>query len=379
MKAPFHLIGLPHVYRRFTRRVISPNDIPVSLTCITCKIMNYIVCSQIGRHLDYNNILNPTQHGFRKGISCETPLVSTIHELAYSINRKNQTYVIFLYFSKSIDKVSHTKLLHKILFYGMNGKTNAWSSAIFGSSILKVVVNGQSSLSVDVLSGVPKGTVLGPMLFLLHINDINKGVNSQMRLFADDSIVCREIQTSADHLALESHLNKLHRWTKTWHMDFNVLKCAVLSATTKRKPSTYDYYMDDQHIPRTANHQYDSRSVLTSCGIHCILDVASDISLCFISLCFIRFTMDKFASICLPSLPQQMFALYKLRMRRASCIIYQHSFYVRFIPMWNSLTQEAVTAPTAEAFQKAAIEVIKSSKTFILTLNCTHLLYIQTF
>ena len=82
------------------------NDRPVSLTCITCKIMENIVYSQIGRHLDYNNILNPNQHGFRKGISCETPLVSIIHELAYSINRKNQTDVIFLDLSKSFDKVS---------------------------------------------------------------------------------------------------------------------------------------------------------------------------------------------------------------------------------------------------------------------------------
>ena len=87
---------------------------PVSLTCITCKIMEHIVCSQIGRHLDHNNILHPNQHGFRKGLSCETQLVDTIHELAYSINQKTQTDVIFLDFSKAFDKVSHDKLLHKI-------------------------------------------------------------------------------------------------------------------------------------------------------------------------------------------------------------------------------------------------------------------------
>ena len=75
----------------------------------------------------------------------------------------------------------------------------------------QVVINGQSSWSADVLSGVPQGIVLGRMLFLLYINDINEGVNSKMRPFADDSIVYREIQTSADHSAFESDLNKLHR------------------------------------------------------------------------------------------------------------------------------------------------------------------------
>ena len=105
----------------------------------------------------------------------------------------------------------HTKLRHKIRYYGIDGKTNAWISAFLGSRSQQVVINGQSSWSADVLSGVPQGIVLGRMLFLLYINDINEGVNSKMRPFADDSIVYREIQTSADHSALESDLNKLHR------------------------------------------------------------------------------------------------------------------------------------------------------------------------
>ena len=118
------------------------------------------MCSQIGRHIDYNNILTPNQHGSRKGLSCETQLVSTIHELAYSINRKNQTDVIFLDFSKAFNKVSHKKFLHQIWYYEINRKTNAWIRAFLGSRSQQVVVNGQSSRSADVLSGVPQGTVL---------------------------------------------------------------------------------------------------------------------------------------------------------------------------------------------------------------------------
>ena len=179
---------------------------PVSLTCITCNIMEHIVCSQIGRHLDHNNILHPNQHGFRKGLSCETQLVDTIHELAYSINQKTQTDVILLDFSKAFDKVSHDKLLHKIRYYGIGGKTNTWISAFLCSRSQQV---GQTSQSAGVLSGVPQGSVLGPMLFLMYINDIAEGVTSQMRMFADDSIVYRQIHTPADHFTLASDLNKL--------------------------------------------------------------------------------------------------------------------------------------------------------------------------
>ena len=118
---------------------------PVSLTCITYKNMENIICSQIGRHLDHNNILHLNQHGFRKGLSCETQLVDTIHELAYSINQKTQTDVIFLDFSKAFDKVSHDKLLHKIRYYGIGGKTNTWISAFLYSRSQQVVVNGHRS------------------------------------------------------------------------------------------------------------------------------------------------------------------------------------------------------------------------------------------
>ena len=174
---------------------------------------------------------------------CNLQLVDAIHELAYSINQKTQTYVIFLDFSKAFDKVSHDKLLHKIRYYGIGGKTNTWISAFLCSRSQQVVVNGQTSQSADVLSGVPQGSVLGPMLFFMYINDIAEGVTSQMRMFAD-----------------ESDLNKLLSWEKTWQMDFNVSKCAVLSVTTKRNISTY---MGSQQIPRTVNQDYQGVTINT--------------------------------------------------------------------------------------------------------------------
>ena len=109
-----------------------------------------------------------------------------------------------------------------IRYYGIGGKTNTWISAFLCSRSQQVVVNGQTSQSAGVLSGVPQGSVLGPTLFLMYIYDIAEGVTSQMRMFADDSIVYRQIHTPADHFALASDLNKLLSWAKTWQMDFNV-------------------------------------------------------------------------------------------------------------------------------------------------------------
>ena len=217
--------------------------------------MAHIVCNQIGRHLDHNKILHPNQYGSRTGLSCETQLADTIHERPDSINRKTQTDVIFLDFSKAFEKASHDKRLHKMHYYEIGGKTNAWISLFLCSLSQQDVVNGHTSQSAGVLSGVPQGSVLGPMLFLLYINNIGEGVVSQMRIFTDDSIVYRQIRTPADHFTLASDLSKFLLWAKTRQMDFNV-KVSALSVTTNRNISAYDYFMGIQQLPRRDNQDY---------------------------------------------------------------------------------------------------------------------------
>ena len=101
-----------------------------------------------------------------------------------------------------------------------------------------------------------KGSVLGPILFLMYINDIAEVFTSQKNMFADDSIVYSQMRTLADHFTLASDLNKLLYWAKAWYMDFNVSKCAVLSVTSKRNILAYDYYMGRQQIPWTDNQNY---------------------------------------------------------------------------------------------------------------------------
>ena len=121
-----------------------------------------------------------------------------------------------------------------------------WTESFLIGRTQKVSVNGVHSSPINVTSGVPQGSVLGPTLFLLYINDINNNVNSTVRLFADDSLLYRPIWSQTDHEILQKDLEMLTSWANKWQMSFNVSKCKVLSITKKRLPLV-------SHIQWTAN------------------------------------------------------------------------------------------------------------------------------
>ena len=229
---------------------------PISLTCICCKIMEHIVLSHINKHLSANDILCKNQHGFRAKLSCETQLVLAIHEWASILNNKGQVDVILLDFSKAFDKVSHLKLLNKLSHYGIQGLTLGWINGFLSNRSQVVTVNGQHSSSCRVLSGVPQGSVLGPTLFLLYINDIVEGLNSNIKLFADDTIIYRQITTAEDHDILQSDLVKLVNWSTRWQMEFNYTKCYYMQITNKRNPSSLPYCMYGNTLKCVSSQDY---------------------------------------------------------------------------------------------------------------------------
>ena len=165
---------------------------PISLTCICCKIMEHIMLSHIAKHIAKNNIIINQQHGFRNKLSTITQLINTTTDWANTLNNKGQTDIIFLDFSKAFDKISHKFLLSKLHHYGIRNHTLSWIGAFLSNRTRTTVVNGVHSSYVEVASGVPQGSVLGPMLFLLYINDINNAIKSQIKLFAD-VVFCIEI------------------------------------------------------------------------------------------------------------------------------------------------------------------------------------------
>ena len=172
------------------------------------------------------------------------------------LNMHGQSDVLFLDFSKAFDKVPHECLLHKLLYYGVTGKTNNWIRGFLTDRSQCVVVDGEESDWCPVVSGVPQGSVLGPALFLLFINDIADKVTSNIRLFADDSVIYRCITSPEDQTILHQDLLSVFSWAKTWGMSFNVKKCVHLTITKKPHPLEYVYSIDGDVIPNEKSTKY---------------------------------------------------------------------------------------------------------------------------
>ena len=172
-------------------------------------MLEHIVHSNVTVHLDHNNIITDVQHAFRSKQSFETQLIKSVHDLAKSLNDGEQTDSILLYFSKAFDKVSHRKLCLKLQHYGIWGKLLKWVEDFLYNRTQKDVVSGEEYLSVSVTFCVPQGTVLGPLLFLIYINDLPNSVSSSISLFTDDSYVYRRIRNILDCKQLQKKLDNL--------------------------------------------------------------------------------------------------------------------------------------------------------------------------
>ncbi len=212
-------------------RYLAANYRPVSLTCICSKILEHIVVKQILTHFDSHNILVDCQHGFRSKRSCETQLTTFIQELYQSMHQGTRTDVAIMDFSKAFDKVPHQRLLLKLDHYGVRDQTLLWVKNFLGNRQQRVLVDGASSAWASVRSGVPQGTVLGPLLFLAYINDLPNYPESKIRLFADDCVLYRQINSIQDTVILQHDLDRLADWERTWQMEFNPQKCHTMHIT----------------------------------------------------------------------------------------------------------------------------------------------------
>ena len=229
---------------------------PISLTCIICKLLEHIIYSNISSFLESQNILTARQHGFRKNHSCETQLLLAHNDWASALDNGISTDVAIFDFSKAFDVVPHQRLLSKLNSCGINRQTISWINSFLQHRRQRVVIEGQHSSWVDVISGVPQGTVLGPLLFLIYINDISTVVNSEIRLFADDCILYRQIQSSTDVNILQEDINSLLRWANKWQMKFNVSKCCILPITRCKQPHSFTYKLGNDAISTVKSHQY---------------------------------------------------------------------------------------------------------------------------
>ena len=201
----YQKIGCKPMWLPFIRRekYDPANYRQVSQTCICCKSLVHIVLSKC--NIFQSMILVEAQHGFRSDRSCETQLVQFIHDLqeymyldrAHNRGHK-RTDLIIMDFAKAFDKVPHRRLLYKLEYYGIQNNTLQWISAWLSGRTQKVVLGSVCSDLAPVLSDVPQGSMLGPKLFLIFINDLPDNINSTVPLFADDCVLYRNIRGSED-------------------------------------------------------------------------------------------------------------------------------------------------------------------------------------
>lgn len=229
---------------------------PISLTCIACKLLEHIIYSNISCHLEINRFFYQKQHGFRPGLSCETQLFEFTTDLHLNLDSSFQTDVVFLDFSKAFDRVPHQRLLSKLSCLRLDPLTLSWIRAFLTNRSQFTVIAGQPSSPAQVLSGVPQGSVLGPLLFLIYINDISSGISSTIRLFADDCVIYRRISNNEDQILLQKDLQKIENWCSLWLMTLNLSKCKFMHVTRCRSELNYTYTLMSTCLSLVESYRY---------------------------------------------------------------------------------------------------------------------------
>ena len=221
---------------------------PVSLTSQVCKVLESIIVDKIVDHLTANNLLNNAQHGFRQGRSCLTNLLETIEQWTEILDEGDGVDVAYLDFRKAFDLVSHEHLIYKLSKYGIKGKILDWIKDFLKDRTQRVVIRGTASSMRVVTSGVPQGSILGPILFLIFINDLPLGILSALSLFADDSKLfsriingknMKKVNDVNGSQNLQNDLNAVLEWANKWKMEFNVSKCKIMHLGHNNPKNSY--------------------------------------------------------------------------------------------------------------------------------------------
>ena len=199
-------------------------------------VFEKIIRQGIIDHMKLNNLFSKDQHGFIEGLSCITNLLVALDNWTNIMDEKGSLGCIFLDFMKAFDSVPHGRLLLKVSSYGIKGEVLAWLRDFLKGRGQTVVISGESSDREDVISGVPQGSVLGPVL-------LPEVISATCKLFADDTKIYKQIGDITDCIQLQNDLNNLEDWAMKWNMRFHPDKCKVLRVGKNCPP--FDNTMSD--------------------------------------------------------------------------------------------------------------------------------------
>ncbi|MCG8096816.1 MAG: hypothetical protein JAZ17_24870 [Candidatus Thiodiazotropha endolucinida] len=234
------------------------NHRPISLLNSVSKLFERLVFKHLFNHLRDNNILTPLQSGFIPGDSTVNQLTYLYNTFCHALDNGKEVRVVFCDIKKAFDRVWHAGLLHKLRACGVSGSLLDWFRNYLSDRRQRVVLPGANSDWAYIRAGVPQGSVLGPLLFLIFINDIVIEINSNIRLFADDTslyIIVENPQASA--LLLNTDLQKISDWADKWLVLFNPPKSESLTVSRKLiKPVHPPLSMNNQQIKEVQSHKH---------------------------------------------------------------------------------------------------------------------------
>ena len=242
------------IFKKGNKR--KPNNYrPVSLTSIACKLMESIVRDHIIDHMKRNNLFSKYQFGFMKGRSTTYQLLKALDDWTEILDNSGKIDLIYFDFMKAFDTVPHIRLLRKLNAHGIRNGTAKWIQAFLTKRRQKVVVNGSESEWGEVTSGIPQGSILGPLLFILYINDLPEVVKSSVLLFADDTKIYRKIEDEEDHEALQEDIDQMQDWSNKWLLRFHPDKCKYMRIG--REDDNIVNYTLNGHILKSTHEEKD--------------------------------------------------------------------------------------------------------------------------
>jgi len=231
---------------------------PVSLTSVPSKIMESIIRDDTLSFLESSNKLNSYQHGFTRKRSCLTNLLESLEAWTHALDDGYGVDVIFLDYRKAFDSVPHKRLQEKLKLFGLNAKLVAWITEFLKNRRMRVRVHGSFSNWAEVFSGVPQGSVLGPLLFLLFVNDLPSVIRSHIRMFADDTKIWCTIKEEIDNIGLQQDLDSMDSWCHEWLLKLNPDKCKVMHIGHRMKTV---YYVTEEGVTRQLDETTDEKDL----------------------------------------------------------------------------------------------------------------------
>ena len=245
------------VHKKNSRHIVQ-NYRPISLLCNASKVLERILYVDLYNYLTQNKLLTPANSGFKKGDGTINQLIYLIHNIYMGLENNKDVKLIFLDFSKAFDRVWHKGLIYKLERLGIGGKLLGLLKDYLSDRSQRVAINGVISDEMPVRAGVPQGSILGPLLFLVYINDLPDCVSCNVNLFADDSTIWIEVNDPiAASNKLNEDLSKVHAWATKWHMTLNAEKTEVLTISTKRNKLAYpDLLLDGVVLSEVTSHKH---------------------------------------------------------------------------------------------------------------------------